>query len=77
MFPFQSRIAGPFIGVHIGSFASESLDVFPQGFAISMFDNPQANSPALASNRTNDRRTVIIIGTMSTLLVRATTRRIA
>ena len=65
-----------FVGVDNRLGVSELMHLGFQGFASRVRDNAQTDMTALPPNRSYNRRTIIVVGSTPTLLVRSTTRRI-
>ena len=62
-------VALPFISVRHGIGLGEARHVAFQSFAIGMFDDAQADLPALASDRAHNGRPIIVVGAMAFLFV--------
>jgi len=65
-----------FVGVDNGFGTGELMHMGFQGFAGRVRDNAQTDLAALPPDRSNNRRTIIIICPAPALVVRSTTRRI-
>lgn len=69
-------VALPFIGEYHGISQGEGVNVVNQGLFVSVVDHSQACLSTLTADRAHNRRSVIVVGTMSRSFVSPSARRV-